>query len=289
MKLWAISDLHLACPANREALEQLAPRPDDWLLVAGDVGETQGQTSWAMSSLAARFAKIFWVPGNHDLWTVRDPQGMLRGDAKYRRLVEICRSYGVHTPEDPYVEWPEPGAAGERYVIAPLFLLYDYSFRPNEIPAEQAVDWAAEWGLRLADEDVLHPDPFPDRSAWCADRLRYTERRLQLAAEKGLRPILVNHFPLRRDRLLRSRLQRLAIWCGTAATEDWHTRFNAAAVVYGHLHVKRTHWRDGVRFEEVSLGYPSDWDQDRGLESYLRQILPDPSPAAFLAATRRDD
>ena len=33
---------------------------------------------------------------------------------------------------------------------------------------------------------------------------------------------------------------------------------------------------DGVRFEEVSLGYPSQYQPDLGLDSYLREILPGP-------------
>jgi hypothetical protein len=47
-------------------------------------------------------------------------------------------------------------------------------------------------------------------------------------------------------------------------------------VVYGHLHIRGSYRRDGVRFEEVSLGYPPNWDQSLGIEPYLRQILPRP-------------
>ena len=35
-----------------------------------------------------------------------------------------------------------------------------------------------------------------------------------------------------------------------------------------------TLWRHGVRYEEVSLGYPRDWRQERDIDWYLRQILP---------------
>ena len=54
-----------------------------------------------------------------------------------------------------------------------------------------------------------------------------------------------------------------AQWCGTERTADWHLRYRAAAVVYGHLHIPRTTWYDGVRFEEVSLGYPREWRAPR--------------------------
>jgi hypothetical protein len=46
--------------------------------------------------------------------------------------------------------------------------------------------------------------------------------------------------------------------------------------VYGHLHIRRSTVHDGVRFEEVSLGYPREWTP-RGLPSpLLRSILPAP-------------
>jgi hypothetical protein len=38
-RLFAISDLHLAYTENRAALEQLPNHPDDWLIMAGDLGE----------------------------------------------------------------------------------------------------------------------------------------------------------------------------------------------------------------------------------------------------------
>ena len=56
------------------------------------------------------------------------------------------------------------------------------------------------------------------------------------------------------------------------APAEWHKRFNARAVVFGHLHIRGTSWVDGVPFQEVSLGYPSQWDRDRGIGDYLREV-----------------
>ena len=47
-------------------------------------------------------------------------------------------------------------------------------------------------------------------------------------------------------------------------------------VVYGHLPRRATDYRDSVRFEEVSLGYPQNWQPERGIQPYLREILPGP-------------
>lgn len=274
MKLYALADLHLRYDVTRRALEALRPHPEDWLILAGDVGESEEHLRFALALLSRRFARLFWVPGNHDLWTV-PPHGPLRGEAKYRQLVAICRDYGVLTPEDPFAVWPGPGP---RCGIALLFVLYDYSFRPDAIAAEDAIAWAAEDNLLCSDEVLLHSDPYPSKADWCAARVILSEARLAEAARQGPL-VLVNHFPLRRDLAVLPRIPRFTIWCGTRKTEDWHRRFGAEAVVYGHLHIRGTHFRDGVRCEEVSLGYPQNWDPRRGIEPYLRQVLPHPEAA----------
>ncbi len=274
MKLYAISDLHLGHEANRNLIQDLPAYPDDWLIIAGDVGETEDHLKFALETLSTRFARLLWVPGNHDLWTV--PRHTLRGEAKYRHLVQICRDYGVFTPEDPYPHWTGEGGP---CCLAPIFVLYDYSFRPDEVPAEQAVSWAAETGVVCSDEELLHPDPYSSRSAWCLDRVRYTEQRLQ-AAQNGLPFVLINHFSLRRDLVRLFRIPRFSLWCGTRHTETWHIRFPTLAVVYGHLHVPATDYRDGVRFEEVSWGYPHQWRRRRIPQPQLREILPGPPQPA---------
>ena len=71
--------------------------------------------------------------------------------------------------------------------------------------------------------------------------------------------MLVNHWPLTRLPTRVLRYPEFALWCGTTATADWHVRYRAIAVVYGHLHIPRETWEDGVRFVEVSLGYPREW------------------------------
>ncbi len=81
------------------------------------------------------------------------------------------------------------------------------------------------------------------------------------------------------------RIPRFMVWCGTRRTEDWHLRYRASVVVSGHLHIPCTRYVDGVRFEEVSLGYPEQWkrrEAQRGwrLEDHLRQILPTPEQDA---------
>ena len=268
MNLWAISDLHVGYEENRRAVAALEACPEDWLIIAGDTGETPAHLDFVLKSLVPRFAQIVWTVGNHDLWTPQSLPQERRGVAHYQRLVRLCRSYGVLTPEDPYAVWP---GEGPRTAIVPTFALYDYSFRPEGVDEGAAVAWAAAAGVRCADEDLLNPSPFASRQAWCAARIAHTQQRLE-AIPEDTRLILVNHWPLRHEHGVPPRIPRFSIWCGTEATEDWHCRYGVDTVVYGHLHLRSTRERDGVTFEEVSLGYPRQWNAARPLREYLRKI-----------------
>jgi 3',5'-cyclic AMP phosphodiesterase CpdA len=270
--LLAISDLHVAYPENREIIAGLRPRSEgDWLIVAGDVGEVLADVEWALRLLSERFATVIWAPGNHELWTPKSDPVRLKGEYRYRRLVEFCRGIGVLTPEDPYAVWR---GAGGPVTVAPLFVLYDYSFRPaGTTTKKEALARAYEAGVVCTDEFQLHPDPHPSREAWCDVRLAETERLLA-ARDVELPTVLVSHFPLVREPTMILRYPEFALWCGTERTADWHKRYNAVAAVYGHLHIPRTTWHDGVRFEEVSLGYPREWGLRDAPPGTLRQILP---------------
>jgi len=268
VKLWAISDLHLNHERNRDALASLPARAHDHLIVGGDVTEDPRRLRWCLTLLAERFAQLYWVPGNHELWSVGE--AALRGVAAYEAMVAVCRDLGVRTPEDPFLVWP---GEGPRRVIAPLFVLYDYSFAPDHVAPADAVAWAREDGIVCRDESLLHSDPYPSKSAWCAARLAQTRARLD-GIPHDTRTVLVNHFPLRRDLVRLHRIPRFIPWCGTRETEDWHLRYRADVVVTGHLHMRATDWRDGVRFEEVAVGYPRHWRQEKSWGDYLREILP---------------
>ena len=269
--LWAISDLHVTYKENRELVGNVWPdHDDDWLIVAGDVAEKVADVEWTLRLLSSRFARVIWAPGNHELWTVRDDPVRLSGEARYQHLVALCRGLSVVTPEDDYPIWT---GAGGPVTIAPLFVLYDYTFRPPATSTkEEALAHAYRTGVVCTDEFLLHPDPYPSREAWSQARAALTEARLSTL--EGSRTVLVNHFPLVREPTRVLRHPEFAQWCGTESTADWHRRFNAVVAVYGHLHVPRTTWYDGVRFEEVSVGYPREW-QPRGRRPDLRRILPE--------------
>ena len=280
--LLATSDLHVMHTGNREVVERIRPAADgDWLIVAGDVADTVAPLRRTLRLLRERFAKVIWTPGNHELWTTPGDPVQLTGVARYEHLVEVCRELDVVTPEDPYPVWD---GAGGPAVVVPLFLLYDYSWRLPGLDRAAALAHARETHVVATDEHLLHPDPFPDRAAWCHDRVRRTLARLTGPASElpaGLPVVFASHWPLHRGPTRMLRFPQFAQWCGTELTEDWHLRFPVAAAVYGHLHIPLTLEFDGVRFEEVSLGYPREWRRRPGSPPYpVRRVLPgDPDRA----------
>ena len=160
VKLWAISDLHVGYEENRRAVEALPAFPDDWLIIAGDTGETPAHLDFVLRSLGAKFAQLIWTPGNHDLWTPktlppdRARRRPLRSAGRRCAAGTACSRRKIRTPK-----WPGDGPLR---AIVPTFTLFDYSFRPDHVAREDAVAWAAETGVRSADEDLLAPDPYAD-------------------------------------------------------------------------------------------------------------------------------
>ncbi len=198
------------------------------------------------------------------------------GQSRYDYLVTMCDEMGIVTPPEhpPFPVWNEEGGPA---TIVPMFLLYDYSFLPEGTATKaEGLAVARERNVVGTDEFLLSAEPFATRDAWCRDRVAQTRKRLEdldwmndgagQSFPAGARTCDAMFYP------------EFALWCGTTATKDWHTRYNAICSVYGHLHIPRTTWYDGVRFEEVSVGYPREWRRRKPYR-WLRQILPDPNYA----------
>ncbi|MDK4230499.1 metallophosphoesterase family protein [Corynebacterium tuberculostearicum] len=258
--VWAVSDLHGAVKTNSERIDQLTPPdPADWLIVAGDVAERTDLIIRILRQLNDRYARVIWVPGNHELFS--RSQDRYQGREKYAHLVERCREIGVITPEDPY-----PVFHGT--TIVPLFTLYDYSFRPHGLTVGEAIDAARAKQLMMTDEFAIAP--FVDVRAWCWDRLAYSIKRLSRVHGPT---VLVNHWPLVQEPTMLLRFPEIALWCGTRHTRSWPRRYNAQSVIYGHLHMPSRMNVDGVDHIETSLGYPREWQGRESAQAWPYPVL----------------
>lgn len=270
LKLYAISDIHINRSVNRRAFDLIPDHPEDTLILAGDVADRLSDVRWALTRAVQGFRQVIWVPGNHELWAGADESSEPVGVERYEALVALCRELGVLCPEDPYPIW---SGDGPPLRIVPLFLLYDLGFRPAAVPFAGVAGWARQAGIVPADLRFLRPDPYGDVAEWCRHRCDVTEARLD-ALDVDPPWLLINHYPLRRDLIRVPRIARYSPWCGTPRTEEWIRRYPISVVVTGHLHLRATDRIGGVRYEEVSLGYPRHWNLDRPIGHYLREILP---------------
>ena len=289
--LYAISDIHLSYPQNREYWSALPLRKHDFpeksgLILAGDVGESISHLRLALEIALQVFPYVWWVPGNHELYTLPKTSSTsepptpdseidsLHGEARYHAFIKVCHEYpGVYTPEDEWLIWdseaeaeadpvtkinqqhpPSPTGA----LICPLFTLYDYTFRPDHLrTAEEALAWAAEKDIVATDEALLHSNPYPNKQSWCSHLVTTFHTRLRTLRSQypSLPFVLINHWPLREEVLYIPSIPRFSLWCGTRATRHWDSEFAPVAVVVsGHLHVRRTDWIDSRSNSGGSVG-----------------------------------
>jgi predicted phosphodiesterase len=120
--VYAVSDIHVDYPQNLEWVLGLDCHEyqADVLLLAGDVSEDMKLLERVLRGCLERFAKVMFVPGNHDLWVRRCTYDCSL--AKFGGILELCGELGVATEPFEY--------AGVEFL--PLFSWYDFSFGSME-------------------------------------------------------------------------------------------------------------------------------------------------------------
>ncbi len=99
-RLFAVSDVHTDHRDNMAWCDSLASRGDfssDALILAGDVSSDERTVRRTLEACTAAFGKVFFTPGNHDLWI--KPSNPPRADSlqKLHALQRLCDEMGVLT------------------------------------------------------------------------------------------------------------------------------------------------------------------------------------------------
>ena len=117
-RIFALSDVHVDSTLNRTWIQALSESDfqRDVLILAGDVSDRMDRLASALASLRSRFASVYFVPGNHELWVrgTGAPRGSL---SKFDQVLALCDSLDVRT---------RPGRVGNGngVWIVPLFSWY---------------------------------------------------------------------------------------------------------------------------------------------------------------------
>jgi predicted phosphodiesterase len=228
MRIHAISDLHTDFAANLLIIEGLSKSAyrDDVLLVAGDIGDRLETISHTLAVLRERFAKVFYVPGNHELW--------VRADT----TATDCVGLDVHTT---------PGRAGGLWIV-PLLSWYEAEFDSGNEHESSLKAWADFYFCKWPKSMRSVCDHFTNLNA---SRIRRYDGKV----------ISLSHFLPRRDLLPPTELLRFKGLPQVAGCERLETQIRelgSIAHVFGHSHINCDRVINGVRYVQNALRYPSE-------------------------------
>jgi len=236
MRIFAVSDLHTDFADNRRRLRQVSPTSylRDVLVVAGDIADDLRVIDWTLRTLRSRFGRVFYVPGNHELW-VRD--GKYDSVEKFRRILRLCEEIDVYTG---------PGKVGKNWIV-PLFSWYEPDYdRQGEADVSSLEGWADFYFCKWPVETGAVAEYF----------LSLNESRIK---EYDGPVITLSHFLPRRELLPaveRLSFKGLPLVAGTLALDRQIRALNSAIHVFGHSHIDFDQVIEGVRYIHHAFDYP---------------------------------
>jgi predicted phosphodiesterase len=270
MRVFALSDIHVDYEQNLDWLAELSASEyqDDLLLLAGDVSDDLALLEEVLGSLASKFRKLFFVPGNHELWVRRRrPDSSEPGQAdneiacsveKFKLIRQRCEALGVACDA-----WHL-----DQLSIVPLLGWYDFSFGEPDRHLRRA--WrdfrACSWPREL-DSAAAITDYF----------LQHNEASLEVSNQTV---ISFSHFLPRLDVMpaqIPTHRRRVYPVLGSAALGEQVARLQPDLHVYGHSHVNQAITLGGTRFINNAFAYPDEtsisrkrllcvWDSEGGIQ-----------------------
>jgi predicted phosphodiesterase len=258
MRVFVLSDIHVDFSENMAWIRNLSgcDYSEDVLLLAGDTCHQIGGIEQALRCLRKKFAELFFINGNHELWLL--DSACSDSLEKFHLLLDRCRALGVKTAPAKI----EDGYAG--VWIVPLFAWYDKPeqaesslFLPKQSPGDERLDaWADEQFVRW-------PGAEPPSAYFLQFNLQHIHRVYDAPV------ISFSHFLPRADLMFPPQQGRgqPANWplqtgfnfsrvAGTRQLETQIRMLGSRIHVYGHQHRNRWVTLEGVHYVSHCLGYP---------------------------------
>jgi Icc-related predicted phosphoesterase len=236
MRIFAASDLHTDFKENREIIAQIPENlyQDDTLIVAGDIADRIERVRETLLLLRPKFKKVFYLPGNHELWVRNEDCNSIE---KLFRILDLCDSLNVET---------RPARVDSVWIV-PLFSWYSPSFdlSPDNSRLEGWSDfYFCKW-----------PEEIGEVS-------EYFSRMNEPSIRSYDGPVIsFSHF-LPRIELLPSRewlrFKGLPKVAGCQSIESQIRELKSIIHVFGHSHINRDCVIDGVRYVQNALSYPRE-------------------------------
>ena len=239
MRVFALSDIHVDFDENKKWVKELSEfdYQDDVLILAGDVTDSLKLLEWCLHAFTRRFNAVLYVPGNHDLWVIRDG-GNSHSIEKFRQVCDIVEN--CHARMRPFHH--------KSLSIVPLLGWYDYSFgQPESQLLSCWMDYrACKWPNELNVDEIT------------SYFLKLNENALDI---KNHNVISFSHFLPRIDVMppyIPPDKRILYPVLGTSKLEQQIRRLNSKIHVYGHTHVNRAVTIGGTLYVNNAFGYPQE-------------------------------
>lgn len=270
MRIFAVSDIHVDYPDNMAWIKNLScyDYQNDALILGGDVSHLLTKLEITFELLISRFHKLFFVPGNHELWCHNGEH--TDSLDKFHYILTLCQELNIYTKAQ-YLAGITP------VWIVPLFSWYtkpeqgrDSLYLPKSGEDVNLTAWTDNYLVKWPD-DNLAANP-------AAYFLALNEKTQCQRYEAPV--ITFSHFLPRADLI---RAQALPVRAKKQV--DPHPSFNFSRVagtheldrqlrqlqavihVYGHQHRNRYRLIDGVLYISHCLGYVAE--RARGVIQYL--------------------
>lgn len=239
MRVFALSDIHVDYDVNARWVERLstADYRADVLILAGDVTDRLPLLSWCLRTFAQRFKVVLFVPGNHELWVVRDGPGKNSFD-KFREVTRVVEEAGASM---------QPFRSGALYIV-PLLGWYDYSFgTPCETLTASWMDFVAcRWPEGTGAREIS----------------QYFSGLNQTRVPEDVEHVMTfSHFMPRIDLMppgIPKEQRVLYPVLGSTRLDSQLRQLKSRTHIYGHSHVNRNKLINGVTYINNAFGYPHE-------------------------------
>jgi|SRR5579864_3345238 len=239
MRVFAVSDLHIDYEMNARWVRSLSSVDylNDVLILAGDITDKRDLLEWCLTTLSRRFKRVLFVPGNHELWTVRERSGK-DSLQKFYEVIATVESSGASMH----------AFCESEVSIIPLLGWYDYSFgEPSEELKSTWMDYrTCRWPSGLTEKDIVaYFAAFNNCQTWSTAETIITYSHFLPRID------LMPSFVPRAARLLYPIL-------GSDQLETQLRRFTPKIHVYGHSHLNCQTAIEGITYINNAFGYPSE-------------------------------
>mmetsp|Transcript_2239 Transcript_2239/g.6137 ORF Transcript_2239/g.6137 Transcript_2239/m.6137 type:complete len:363 (+) Transcript_2239:43-1131(+) len=274
VRVLAVSDLHVDHPSNLEWVVKLSDTEyqDDVIIVAGDVTHKLSLLEETLAILQAKFADVFFTPGNHDLWLDSSSSAPSTSSSssfgKLDDVLSLCARMGVQTTAK------KMEIEGTHVWIVPIFSWYHASWDreadwPDALPPRKVIaDFrACKWPDHLSPHDdslAREFDKLNDPELGNLETVLDLER--DSAFEKNPLVISFSHFVPRSELIPeKSKLfyKNLPKAVGSDYLERRIEELKSDVHVFGHTHFSWDCYIGGTRYVQWPLAYPKEQERRR--------------------------